>query len=102
MPSQLFDPGLQPERTRLSWQRTALAFILIMVTAARIVGFSLTAIGILLVIVACWLVWAVRRRAVLIDASLAHTRPLPGGGVLAVLAGLTSVLAIGIVLGLYL
>ncbi len=47
-PSQLYDPGLQPERTFLAWRRTCLSFALASLVGAR---FTLDALGLFSVIV---------------------------------------------------
>jgi len=98
----LFDPGLQPERTRLAWQRTLLALAVGSLVALRLlppalgtwaIGFGLA--GLLLAVV----LWplAARRSAIGYRALLSDSDPLPGGGLLLVLA---AVVTTGGVLGL--
>ncbi|MBK4151904.1 DUF202 domain-containing protein [Corynebacterium macginleyi] len=93
LPGELFDPGLQPERTRLSWQRTLLALAVIFLGVMRVV--SVTVFIPLAVLAVGGLVWnmAVRKRASLVDASLRAHHHLPGAAVLAGGAGLVSLLA---------
>jgi uncharacterized membrane protein YidH (DUF202 family) len=87
----LFDPGLQPERTRLAWQRTLLALAVGSLVALRLlppalgtwaIGFGLA--GLLL----AGVLWplAARRSAIGYRALLSDSDPLPGGGLLLVLA----------------
>src|SRR5699024_21214 len=47
-PSELYDPGLQPERTLLAWRRTCLSFAIASLIAAR---FSANHLGIVAVVV---------------------------------------------------
>jgi putative membrane protein len=92
---QLYDPGLQPERTALAWRRTTLAITVGALIALRllpavlghwavIAGFSGLALA--------GLLWALaQRRAQHIQrALLDNDRPLPGGGLLLLLTTLTT------------
>lgn len=47
-PSQIFDPGLQPERTLLAWRRTCLSFAIASLIGAR---FTVDHLGLVAVIV---------------------------------------------------
>ncbi|OFM03947.1 hypothetical protein HMPREF2724_01920 [Corynebacterium sp. HMSC071F07] len=99
----MYDPGLQPERTRLSWQRSLLAFVLVVLvvlrselpwTIAELIAFVGGA-G------ACaWLGWRVRRRNALYDAALHTGGALPGAAALAGLAVVVMLLAVLALVGL--
>lgn len=60
--ASLFDPGLQPERTALSWRRTALSVAVGSLVALRVLPGALGdwiwyAPGLLGIVFACWLWW---------------------------------------------
>ena len=110
-PSDLYDPGLQPERTELAWRRTALAiavgsllslrvFPLVLPTGAEGWGF---APGVLGVATAALLWIAARRRQRRTTAVLTARASglLPGGGlplVLTVFATGFGVVALALVI----
>lgn len=64
--TELFDPGLQPERTALAWRRTALALLAGSLVASRILAELLgpwaALLGLLGVALAAWLLAALHRR----------------------------------------
>ena len=93
------DPGLQPERTFLSWRRTALALVGISALATRILAVELGpvagALGFVGILISAFAVASahVRYRAVARDfvAADAGERPLPSGGRTLVLVALATV-----------
>jgi putative membrane protein len=100
------DPGLQPERTALAWRRTALAFTVGPLAAARLLApqsgllsalaalFGL-ALGIS-VAVAAWARYRAVHRALTVEG---EARQLPGGALLlisAVVPCVAGVVALGV------
>ena len=87
--SELFDPGLQPERTRLAWQRTGLAGLVAGLLVVRSAAPWAAAIVGLVTALVLWFATAKLRRA---DGALAQTDPLPGAPALAAVTVGTMVL----------
>jgi hypothetical protein len=106
--SALFDPGLQPERTELSWRRTVLAYGVGSLIAMRVLPaafgsawWALLGAAGFLAAAALWVI--ARRRARRTTGVLLERRdgPLPGAGPLAFVVGLamaTAVVALAVVL----
>jgi len=87
----LFDPGLQPERTALAWRRTALALAVGALIALRllppVLGLWSLAAGLVGIAFAA-VIWVLAgRRAQRTREALRHpTAPLPGAGLLLLVA----------------
>ncbi len=98
----LFDPGLQPERTRLAWRRTLLTQAVAALVALRVLPPVLGpwSLGVGLAgLLATGVLWrlAGRRARRVQDALLASGGPLPDG---ALLLGLTAVVVTAAAFGL--
>ena len=99
--SELFDPGLQPERTDLAWRRSTLSVAVGALIALRLLTPTLGPTGLtiglsgLLVAGLMWLL--ARRRARLTQQALRNHTNLPGAGLL---LGLTALTAGAAVVGL--
>ncbi len=103
----LFDPGLQPERTRLAWRRTLLALTVIALAALRLLPDELGPAGAVLpalALVGVGGLWAmVFRRTRGVDGALADERPLPGAGapvLLSLTCGIVALSGLVLVVGL--
>lgn len=110
---QLFDPGLQPERTALAWRRTALALTVAAIVAVRILPellgtWAIVPAGLGLTGAVAVLVLAHRRHRA-VHHILVHSDtdrvPLPGGALplctallvgIGGLAALTAVLSVAL------
>lgn len=99
------DPGLQPERTELAWQRTMISFVaaalLLMRWVGRFGGLVVVMVSIACIAAACVLVWARRRTRHIAPAFPGAAVPVAALEVL-VITGLTlllGALGLGLVLG---
>jgi uncharacterized membrane protein YidH (DUF202 family) len=95
MSRQLFDPGLQPERTELAWRRTTLALAVGALVALRLLPPALGSWSIIVGLaglVLAVLIWVLAyRRAHHTNHALRHNYgQLPGGGLLLLLAAITT------------
>ena len=95
MSVELFDPGLQPERTELAWRRTSLAVTVGALVALRLLPPTLGSWSIsvgLVGLVMAVLIWVLAHRRVhYTNQVLRHERgQLPGAGLLLLLATVTS------------
>lgn len=91
-----FDPGLQPERTELAWRRTTLALTVGALVALRLLPPALgtwsISVGLAGLVVTA-LIWLLaHRRGSRVNQALRDDHgQLPGGGLLLLLAAVTSV-----------
>jgi uncharacterized membrane protein YidH (DUF202 family) len=94
MSLELFDPGLQPERTELAWRRTSLAVTVGALVALRLLPPTLGSWSIsvgLVGLVMAVLIWVLAyRRARHTNQALHERGQLPGGGLLLLLATATT------------
>jgi len=92
-----FDPGLQNERTAMSWDRTALALFAASLLVARlnasetgIVGWLLALAGLVITV---WIMVTARARYRTAHRALHAAAPLPDGRLAAAVAALTAIAA---------
>ena len=95
MSQQLFDPGLQPERTELAWRRSTLALAIGALVALRLLPPALGSWSIIVGLgglVLAVLIWVLaHRRAHYTNQAMRHEHgQLPGGGLLLLLATITT------------
>lgn len=96
---EVWDSGLQPERTRLAWQRTSLALISAGLIVARIVGHHDPGSGIAIAAAVTILAGATgvlsTQRYRRNNRRLSAEQPLPGGVVNLLMTGAFLVIAFG-------
>lgn len=100
--TQLFDPGLQPERTELAWRRTCLALAVGSLIAMRLLpavfGEALWAVGgVAGLIAAAWMWLAARRRYRCATRALRQQgdrATMPDGRLLLALASVVTAIAV--------
>ena len=98
---QLFDPGLQPERTELAWRRTVLTVAVGSLVALRLLPPVLgvwglgAAVGGLVLAGVLWVL--ANHRTTRAKDALLHDGPMPGGSLLLMITALTT---LGAALGL--
>lgn len=101
--SAVWDAGLQPERTRLAWQRTALSLLGAGLVVARFVGHHRAAVGVAIAAAACGLAGVIgvlsTRRYRKANERLGAQSPLQGGA--AYLVTTLAFLVVGIGAALY-
>ncbi|WP_129358314.1 MULTISPECIES: DUF202 domain-containing protein [Micrococcaceae] len=100
-PNALFDPGLQPERTLLAWQRTCLALAVVIAGGTRlampVLGAPIVVLGTisLALLTFSWLGTIHRYRGVHRSLTGSQAALQQSGCSLAVLAGATSIFGLG-------
>lgn len=102
VPALVWDPGLQPERTRLAWQRTSLGLLSASLIVARFVGQHAIGTGIGIAALACLLAGGIgilsTRRYHSVHQRLDNKRPLQGGVVNLLLTLAFLVVAVGAII----
>ncbi len=98
-PAAAWDPGLQPERTRLAWQRTALAILGVGAVVARLMAGSslvlaLVVAGLILAGVCGVMILTIRRNR-RVERRLRHDQILPDGLLHLIMTGLCGCVGLG-------
>ncbi len=95
--SEVRDPGLQPERTALAWQRTSIGFVgaaMLFLRWGTQHGPVVVVVTVLAALVAGWTFVRTRRRMSLVVASFPHTVLPPATTEVLVLTTGTALLAV--------